>query len=77
MKCSTLRKILKKELTLFANQVYDHEWLKRGSPSNISIIDVQLGCEVSSHLQNLIYGKRNSILFDGFSLHGEGATRRI
>ena len=62
---------------MFANQVYDHEWLKRGSPSNVSVINVQLGCEVSSHLQNLIYGKRNSTSFDGFSMLGEGATRHL
>ena len=68
---------IKKELSNFANQVYDHEFLRKGSPSNIHIIDVPLSCEKSPHLQDLIYGKRSSLTFNGYKMVGEGASRHL
>ena len=68
---------LKSQLSKFANHVYDQLWLKRGSPSNIHIVELELGCDNYPRLRNLIYGKQTHDSFDGVHLVGEGGKRHF
>ena len=36
---------IKQQLSCFANSVYDHLWIKHGSPSNIQIVDFKLNLD--------------------------------
>ena len=67
----------KSNLSHFANCIYDQLWYKKGSPSNIHVVNVELGTETSENLKNLIYGKTTSQGYDGVMLRGEGASRHF
>ena len=68
---------LKANLSHFANSVFDQLWFKKGSPTNIHIVNIELGTESSKHLKNLIYGQPTSKNYDGIHLEGEGASRHL
>ena len=68
---------IKKKLSKFGNNVYDQLWFRRGAPKNIHIVNFELGCEQSPHLQKLIFGNPASQQFDGIHLRGEGASRHL
>ena len=68
---------IKSQLSKFANHVYDQLWLKRGSPSNIHIVELELGCDKYPKLKDLIYGRQTYANFDGVHLVGEGAKRQF
>ena len=36
---------IKQQLSCFSNSVYDHLWIKHGSPSNIQIVDFKLNLD--------------------------------
>ena len=69
--------MIKKELTNFANKVYQHEMFKKATPNNLHVVDIKLDCENRKHLQDVIYGKTNSNKFNGFHLKGTGAQRHL
>ena len=66
---------IKSDLSKFANSIYDHLWIKMGSPQNVNIIELDL--EGSKSFQDLIYGSPNSQFFDGIHLNGKGAGRQF
>ena len=68
---------IKTNLSKFANHVYDQLWLKRGSPSRIHIIELELGCDNSQYLKEIIYGKPNHPQYDGIHLTGPAALRHF
>ena len=47
------------------------------SPSNIHIVELELGCDDYLRLRNLIYGKQTHASFDGVHLVGEGGKRHF
>ena len=59
----------------YANSVYDQLWLKKGSPENIQIVDLDLEC--SGNFRDLVYGKHDDVNFDGIHLSGEAASRQF
>ena len=68
---------IKARLSDLANGIYKQEWLKQGSPQNIHIVDINLGCETSQHLKQVIYGRSDSPQYDGVNLTGPGASRHF
>ena len=68
---------IKRKLSKFANHVYDQLWLKRGSPSRIQIVDLNLDCEQYPYLKDLIFGSPTSPDYDGVHLNGPGASRQL
>ena len=67
----------KKKLSNYANGIYDHMWVKNGSPNNIHVVNVEIGSDSSTHIKNLVYGHTYSNNYDGISLNGEGASRHL
>ena len=68
---------IKSQLFKFANHVNDQLWLKRGSPDRISIVEIELDCDKSSYLRDIIYGKYNDNKDDGIHLMGNHSTRNF
>ena len=68
---------IKKKISKFGNNAYDQLWFKRGAPKNIHVVNFDLGCEESPHLQKLIFGNPASQQFDGVHLRGNGASRHL
>ena len=68
---------IKRELSIFGNNVYDQLWFKRGAPSKIHIVSLEIGSDSSSHLKELIFGNSRSRFFDGIHLRGNGASRHF
>ena len=66
---------IKSQLSKYANSVYDQLWLKKGSPENIQIVDLDLEC--SGNFRDLVYGKHDDVNFDGIHLSGEAASRQF
>ena len=67
---------IKAKISDFANKVLDQEWLKRGSPPNIHIVDLKL-IQESKYLKSLIFGNLESNQIDGIQLRGMGARRHF
>ena len=57
--------------------VYDQLWLKRGEPTRIHIVDLNLDCEDYPYFKDILYGRRNDRIFDGIHLNGTAATRQF
>ena len=68
---------IKSQLSNFANKVYDHLWLKHGSPERIHIIDLQMGCVNYPYLKNIVYGNSDNPKYDGLHWIGVGASRQF
>ena len=68
---------IKSQLSKFSNHVYDQLWLKNGSPSRIHIVELELGCENSQYLKDIIYGQPQSPKYDGIHLVGNAASRHF
>ena len=68
---------IKSQLSTYANSIYDQLWLKKGSPGNIHIVEVDLKCSNSRYLKSLIFGDPNTNYFDGVHLKGPGASRHF
>ena len=68
---------IKRELSVMANSYFDQLWQQNGSPSNIQLVNFELGCESSNHVRKLIFGSPGSKNYDGFKFHGEGASRHF
>ena len=68
---------IKSNLSQFGNSVYDQVWLKRGSPSNIKIVELNLGCKESPHLRKIIYGDQKHNAYVGYHLRGDFASRHF
>ena len=67
---------IKSKISDFANSVLDQEWVKRGSPQNIHIVELNL-VQGSRNLKSLIYGSPESDGVDGIHLRGPGAQRHF
>ena len=67
----------KSKLSDFADRVYDQLWFKHGSPANIKIATLNLGCSTSQHLKNIIMGNPDSQSYDGIHLRGPAASRHF
>ena len=68
---------IKSQLSKFSNHVYDQLWLKNGSPSRIHIVELELDCENSQYLKDIIYGQPQSPKYDGIHLVGNAASRHF
>ena len=68
---------IKSKLSKFANHVYDQLWLKRGSPTRIHVVDLNLDCEEYPYLKETIFGKPSNPDYDGIRLIGPGASRQL
>ena len=68
---------IKSQLSKFANHVYDQLWLKRGEPTRIHIVDLNLDCEDYPYFKEILYGRRHDRKFDGIHLNGTAATRQF
>ena len=68
---------IKSKLSKFANHVYDQLWLKRGSPTRIQVVDLNLDCEEYPYLKETIFGKPSNPDYDGIRLIGPGASRQL
>ena len=68
---------IKSKLSDFGDRVYDQLWFKHGSPENIQIATLNLGCSKSQHLRNIIIGNPDGQSFDGIHLRGPAASRHI
>ena len=68
---------IKTNISKFANHVYDQLWLKQGSPTRIHIIELELGCDKSQYLKDIIYGEPNYPQYDGVHLVGPAAVRHF
>ena len=62
-------------LSEYANTVYDQQWIRMGSPSNVIIIDLDL--KGSGYFKELIYGKSKDANYDGYHVIGTGAVRQF
>ena len=62
---------IKSQLSKFANHAYDQIWLKRGRPTRIHIVDLELGSDKYQYLKDLIYGQPSDVKFDGIHLIGD------
>ena len=67
---------IKSKISDFANSVLDQEWVQRGNPHNIQIVQLDL-IQGSNHLKILVYGSPESRHVDGIHLRGRGATRHF
>ena len=67
---------IKSKISNFANSVLDQEWVKRGSPQNIRIVELNL-VQGSQNLKSIIYGSPGSDRVDGIHLRGPGAQRHF
>ena len=68
---------IKSQLSKFSNHVYDQLWLKNGSPAKIHIVELELGCENSQYLREIIYGQPQNPKYDGIHLLGKAASRHF
>ena len=70
---------IKAKLSEYGNSAYEQIWLRRGSPANISIVDLALDCSgpKRNYLREIIYGNPNSSSFDGLHLRGEFSHRHF
>ena len=68
---------IKSQLSKFANHVYDQLWLKRGEPTRIHIVDLNLDCEDYPYFKEILYGRRQDRQFDGIHLNGTADTRQF
>ena len=68
---------IKSQFAKFANHVYDQLWLKRGSPSRIHAIELELDLDQYSNLKDIIFGNGISANYDGVHLVGKAATRHF
>ena len=69
--------IIKRKLSNFANNAYDQCWLEGGSPQNIQIVNLSLGCENSPYLKEIIFGNPGLRYADGIHLSGGAASRHL
>ena len=67
---------IKSQLSQFGNAQYDCLWLKRGSPKNIHIVEIE-GLECSGYMKELVYGNPVRKNYDGVHLRGDGAARQF
>jgi hypothetical protein len=68
---------IKRRISSFANNVYDQLWSKSGSPNNIQISKISLGCSESLFLKQIIMGNPGTKLYDGVHLRGTEASRHF
>ena len=68
---------IKSRLSVFANSVYDHLYLKHNSPANIKIADLNLGTAEYPHLKKIVMGNPETSAYDGVHLHGSESSRHI
>ena len=68
---------IKAKLSVFGNNAYDQLWIKKGSPKNIHIIELNINCDNSSYLRKLVYGDGQDRIFDGTHLRGPGGSRHF
>ena len=68
---------IKSKLSNYANTFLDQLWVKSGSPSNISIVELQLNVEKSRYLRDFLYGEKSDENNDGIHLRGPGASRHF
>ena len=68
---------IKSDLSEYGNQVYDQIMLRRGHPSNIQIIELNLKCSDSQYLKNIIFGNPGEAHVDGVHLRGKASSRHF
>ena len=69
---------IRQKLSNFANTVYDQMWFKHGSPQNIKVVALNLGCSESQYLRKIIMGNPGTLMnYDGIHLRGTGASRHF
>ena len=68
---------LKSDLSEYGNQVYDQQFIKRGRPGKIKIVELDLKCSESGYLRSIIFGNPGESKFDGLHLRGKFASRHF
>ena len=67
---------IKSKISDFANSALDQVWVKRGSPHNNQIVQLDF-IQGSNHLKSLVYGSPESHHVDGIHLRGREASRHF
>ena len=68
---------IKNHLSVFANSVYDHLYLKHNSPANIQIAELNLGTDEYPHLKKIVMGNPETSAYDGVNLRGSESLRHF
>ena len=68
---------IKSDLSEYGNRVYDQLMLRRGRPSKIQILELDLKCSDSQYLKNIIYGNPGDAHVDGVHLRGKASSRHL
>ena len=67
---------IKSQLSCYANSVYNQIWIRRGSPVNIQIVNIN-GLQPAGYLREIVYGSMSDAKFDGIHLRGSHASRHF
>jgi hypothetical protein len=67
---------IKSQLSKYGNNCYDQQFIKRGRPDNIDIIELD-GLDSSGYLRSIVYGDVNKENYDGIHLRGRYASRHF
>ena len=67
---------IKSQLSKYGNNCLDQQYIKRGRPENIYIVELN-GLDSSQYLRKIVYGDINSENYDGVHLRGQHASRHF
>ena len=67
---------IKSQLSKYGNNCYDQQYIKRGRPENIRIVELN-GLEPAGYLRDIVYGNVNKEHYDGIHLRGKHASRHF
>ena len=67
---------IKSQLSKYGNNCYDQQYIKRGRPENICIVELN-GLEPAGYLRDIVYGNVNKESYDGIHFRGQHASRHF
>ena len=67
---------IKSQLSNYGNNCYDQQFIKRGRPDNIHIVELD-GLDSQGYLRSIVYGEVNKENYDGIHLRGRHASRHF